>query len=61
MKFKYSKEFLQDLIRAVNKNGIDSELNTPDYILAEAMFETMQSLGLVLQKRSKHLFINKGE
>lgn len=59
--FKYSKDFLQDLIHAINKNGIDNELNTPDYILAEAMFETMQSFGLAIQARDKHMNLTKGE
>ncbi len=42
--------FMKELERLVNKYGFDSKFNTPDYILAEFMYNSLESYGTATGK-----------
>ncbi len=41
--FKYETTFRLELEHILNKNGIDNELNTPDFILAEYLIQALDT------------------
>lgn len=42
--------FLKELERLVNRYGWDSKLNTPDYILANFLFDSLTAFGSATNK-----------
>lgn len=49
MHFKNQKEFIEDLEYIINRYGIDNECDTPDYILANYILQT-----LITYKKTKN-------
>jgi hypothetical protein len=46
--------FFDALVRTINTFGVDNEYNTPDYILAEYIVESLKAFGLATNYRDKH-------
>ena len=44
-------KMVKDLTEYINKNGLDSDCDTPDYIIAEYLVSAYQSLRVILQSR----------
>lgn len=52
--FKYETDFRLELEHILNKNGIDNELNTPDFILAEYLIQALDSYRDIQNRVSLH-------
>lgn len=49
----FSPNLKRDLQDLLNKHGVDSATNTPDFILAESIITYLGTLGLTIQKRDE--------
>lgn len=52
------EELTRDIASALNKNSVDTDLATPDFILAEHVIECLQAYGKTLTNR-KAWFLNQ--
>lgn len=48
-----STQFLKDLEEIINKNSMESQSDTPDYILAEYLENCLNNFGTTIQKRGE--------
>jgi len=55
-KFKDNRigDIIMDLTRVVNKNNIDNDLNTPDYIVAQHLFNYLVTLRRLFKVRDDY-------
>ncbi len=51
MKTKNEREFKQELIRIINIFGIEKHSDTPDFLIADYLFDCMISYGIATRKR----------
>lgn len=47
------QNFHRELATVLNKYGMDNKLNTPDFILADYIFESLQSLAVLQDKTDR--------
>ena len=47
------KEFRKDIEQLINKYSIENNTNTPDFILAEYLVDSLKTFDKIIQKREK--------
>ena len=55
------EEFKKELEILINKNGIDNECNTPDYILAEYLTSCLEAYRDTVRSRDTWFGFNRSE
>jgi hypothetical protein len=50
--YKNKKELVEIFAAAINKYSLENDSNTPDFILAEYLYDCLQNANLIIGRRS---------